>query len=273
MSTFIQPVTPVAVEAATKAPAGTTSASTNEVISVTDSSGPVVIEAPATGIFEVSSATEGADIQIQGAGTAAVAIGTATLGGDKQSAAGTAFQIADEYQGSAIVNFQGAIVDGPKVDLTTATPEGSTIADNAPTGTDSVDLYVKTGAGNDQVQGSSGADFIRLGAGDDVFNAGAGNDVVRVGAGNDSGTLGLGDDILYFTVDQLQGTSTNTITDFDASLAGNDKIQIDAGLEGLVDIDGVGTNAIVINLSGEQSGTTLIVSEGESIDADDIEFV
>ena len=69
-----------------------------------------------------------------------------------------------------------------------------------------------------------------LGAGDDTFNAGGGDDIVRTWFWYDTATLGAGDDIAYFTVDQLQGTQTKTITDFDAS--GNDKIQIEKSLEG-----------------------------------------
>ena len=85
--------------------------------------------------------------------------------------------------------------------------------------------------------------------------------------------LVLGDNLFHGhdLVPQLQGQSVNTITDFDAN--GNDKIQIDADLEGLADLEGVGTNAIKITLSGAQTGTTAVISEGESIDEDDIEFV
>jgi Ca2+-binding RTX toxin-like protein len=233
--------------------------------------GPAFIEVPETGIIEVSSQAQGANIVIEGTGTAEVFIGTATIGGNPQTAAGTAYQIADDYQGTATVNLTGSIVGESKVDLTTETPEGSSIAENAPTGTNDLDFYVKTGAGNDQVQGTDGVDFIRLGAGNDSFNAGAGDDIVRVGIGNDSGTLGAGDDILYLTVDQLQGDNVNTITDFDAN--GNDKIQLDANLEDLVVIDGIGNSAITITLTGAQTGTTAVVSQGQSIDADDIEFV
>ena len=135
----------------------------------------------------------------------------------------------------------------------------------------SIDYYINAGAGNDQVAGSRGNDFLRLGAGDDTFDAADGDDIVRTGSGNDTGSLGLGDDTVYFTVDQLQGTQSKTITDFDAK--GNDKIQIDADLEDLISIDGVGTNSITINLSGSQTGTTTVVSQGETIDDDDIEFV
>jgi Ca2+-binding RTX toxin-like protein len=280
VSTIIPPVTPVSTETATEAPAGTTtSVSSGETVAVTDSSAPVFIEAPATGAFEVASAVEGANVIIDGPGTAAVEIGTAVdAEGNPLSGSGTSYQVADDYQGPSVANLGGAITDGAKVDPSTATVGGGTIASNLP-GVDSnafataanLDFYVNTGAANDQVQGSQGNDFIRLGAGNDQFNAGAGDDIVRVGIGNDSGTLGAGNDILYLTVDQLQGDNVNTITDFDVN--GDDKIQIDADLEDLVDIEGIGTNAIIITLSGAQTGTTAVISEGESIDGDDIEFV
>ena len=54
---------------------------------------------------------------------------------------------------------------------------------------------------------------------------------------------------------------------------GDDKIQIDADLEGLIEIEGFGTNKIIITLSGAQSGTTEFVSRGETIDDDDVQFV
>ena len=273
-------MTPVSTETAVSPPAGTTtSVSTGETVAVTDSSAPVVIEAPATGVFEASSATQGADIVIEGTGTAGVVIGTAVdADGNKLSSSGTSYQIADDYQGGAVVNLNGAITGGDNVDTSTDATGGGTIASNLP-GSDgnafataaNIDYYVNTGAANDQVEGSAGNDFIRLGAGDDAFNAGAGDDIVRMGTGNDAGTLGAGDDIVYLTVDQLQGVNAKAITDFDAN--GNDKIQIDADLEDLVEIEGVGTNGIVITLSGAQTGETVIVSEGESIDEDDIEFV
>ena len=284
MSTIIQPVTPVSTETAVKPAAGTTTpVASGETVAVTDpnsgAGNPTVLEAPATGVFEVGSASEGSNIVIEGTGTADVVIGTTVdADGNKLSGSGTAFQIDENYQGSATVNLNGAITGGEKVDTSTETPAGNSIADNLPGGdsnafatASNLDFYISTGAANDEVQGSAGNDFIRLGAGDDVFNAAGGDDIVRVGTGNDSGSLGAGDDILYLTVDQLQGKNVNTITDFDAN--GNDKIQIDGDLEGLVDIEGVGTKAIVITLSGAQTGTTAVVSEGESIDDDDIEFV
>ena len=272
-------MTPVSTETAITPSAGTeTAVSSGETIAVTDSTGTVTVEVPLTGVFEVTSATDGANVVIEGDGTAIVEIGTAVdANGNPLSGSGTAFQIDEDYQGTVVVNLEGAIVDGTKVDISLDTGSGS-IASNLP-GSDSnafatsaeIDFYINTGSANDQVEGSAGNDFIRLGAGDDVFNAGDGDDIVRTGSGDDSGTLGAGDDIAYFTVDQLQGSQTKTFTDFDAN--GNDKIQIDSDLKDLVSIEGQGTNAIKINLSGTQTGTTSVISEGETIDNDDIEFV
>jgi Ca2+-binding RTX toxin-like protein len=277
VSTIIFPITPISIDGNVKGKAGdVVKATSGETIAVTDpaskGSNAVVIEAPDSGIIEIASGTVDANVIITGSGTAAVAIGTGTSGGDAVSAAGSTFQVEDSYQGNVLVNLNGAIISGGSVDTTTETPGGGTIADNlgtVPNG--GIDFYINTGSANDQVQGSAGNDFIRLGAGDDLFNAGAGDDIIRMGTGNDSGTLGAGNDIVYLTVDQLQGVNAKTITDFDVN--SDDKIQIDADLKGLVEIKDVGSNSIVISLTGAQTGETVIVSEGNSIDEDDIEFV
>ena len=265
-------MTPVSTEAATPLPEGTTavSATSGQSFIVTSGEGTagLVLEGPAS----LASSVEGANVEIDGPGTQPVTIGTAVdADGNPISAAGTSYQVADDYEGSAVVNLNGAITGGTKVDTSTEAIGGGTIADNLPTDNANLDFYVNLGSGNDEAQGSAGNDFIRLGAGDDAVNAGAGDDIVRLGTGDDVATLGLGDDIIYLTVDQLQGTNAKAITDFDVN--GNDKIQIDADLEGLVEIEGLGTNSIRITLSGEQSGTTDILSQGASIDEDDIEFV
>ena len=231
---------------------------------------PITIEAPETGAFKLAVGTAGSNVVVTGDGTAEITIGNAKdADGGELDASGSSFHIADDYRGTVIANLEDAIVDGT-VDTTADTGNGS-IADNGPTGAGDVNYYINSGAANDQIGGSKGADFVRLGAGDDTFNTGAGNDIVRVGTGDDTGSLGKGDDLLYLTVDQIQGESTNTIKDFDS--AGNDKIQIEASLEGLTEISGLGTKEIKITLSGAQTGTTTIVSGGETIDEDDIEFV
>lgn len=284
MSAVIQVVTPVSTADSVQPTAGATAqANSGETFVVTDpevgATTPTTITAPETGAFKVAVGTSQANVVVKGDGTAGVTIGNATdAGGGELNAAGSSFQIADNYRGTVIANLSGAIVDGTKVNTSTDTGNGS-IAANMPGSTNSsgfasstdIDYYINTGAANDQVETTRGNDFVRLGAGNDTFNTGAGDDIVRTGSGDDSGTLGAGEDIVYFTVDQLQGSQTKTIKDFDAN--GNDKIQIASNLEGLVEITGQGTKAIKITLSGAQTGTTAVISEGETIDDDDIQFV
>lgn len=280
MSAVIPPVAPVDADSSSikpvpvsENPVNTVSNGSNVAVTTPDSSptNPVVIQLPTTGTVTIAPATPGANVAIRGDGNATVNIGIAQdSSGGVQNGSGSTIQVDNGYQGSVIANLAGAVVDGPNVDTSTDTGFG-TIADNAPTGASGIDYYINTGAGADQIEGSRGNDFIRAGAGNDTVNAGAGNDVVRLGSGDDQVTLGSGDDIVYFTVDQLQGTQSKTITDFDTN--GNDKIQIDADLQGLVSITGQGTNKITISLSGSQVGTTTVESGGQTIDNDDIEFV
>ena len=283
MSAVIQPVAPISTATATSPAAGTTTVATSgQTFVVTDpnsgATSPTTITAPETGAFQVAAGAAQSNIVVNGTGTAGVTIGNATgATGGELNAAGSSFQIADTYRGTVVANLSGAIVDGTKVDVSTDTGNGSIganlpgSASNAFATSSNIDYYINTGAANDQVEGSKGNDFVRLGAGNDTFNTGAGDDIVRTGSGDDSGTLGAGEDIVYFTVDQLQGNQTKTIKDFDAN--GNDKIQIESSLKDLVDITGQGTNAIKITLSGAQTGTTAVISEGNTIDDDDIEFV
>ena len=236
---------------------------------------PVTIVVPETGEINIASGTPGAEYIIEGNGDAVIQIGNAVdANGNPLAGSGSTFQIDEDYQGSVRANLEGAITDGSKVDTSTETFSGNTIADAAPSNAaDDFDFYVNTGAADDEIGGSQGSDFIRAGAGDDIVNAGEGNDLVRAGAGDDVVTLGQGDDIIYYTVDQLQGNTkqTDICIDFDSN--GDDKIQIDADLEGLIEIEGFGTNKIIITLSGAQSGTTEFVSRGETIDEDDVQFV
>ena len=286
MSFYIQPVTPISTDSAIANPeaGATTTISSGEVFVVTDprsgADDPVTIQTPDSGAVEIGVATVESNIVIEGTGTAAVVFGTVeTSSGDPLDSAGTAIQIEDNYKGTVLVNFQDAITTGGVVDTAIETPDGGSIAANMPGGEvdankpDNANLafYIKGGAANDNLEGSSASDFIRCGAGDDRFDAAGGDDIVRLGAGDDEGYLGNGDDIVYMTVDQLQGDSVNIIKDFNTF--GDDKIQIDNDLEELVTYDGVGTNTIIITLSGAQDGKTAIVSEGEAFDDDDIEFV
>lgn len=220
-----------------------------------------MIVVPESGEINIASGTPGADYIIEGIGDAVIRIGNAIdADGNVLIAAGSTYQVDNDFEGTVIVNLDGAICDS--VDINTITTTGI-IASALPQSLSELerdfqfyfDFYVNAGAGEDQIQGSSCKDFIRAGAGDDVV------------------TLGQGDDINYYTVDQLQGNlkETDICIDFDSN--GDDKIQIDADLEGLIKIEGFGTNKIIIILSGAQSGTTEFVSRGETIDDDDVQFV
>lgn len=224
--------------------------------------------------------------------------------GKPLSMAGAVIQAQDSSTGGKVVNLEGAnvnsgaIVDGG-IDLGAQGRGGSgTIASNAPAGTflpsaqaliaavfptSNQDIllagnppatYIHTGAGNDQIEGSEGIDFIRAGAGNDIINSGGGNDIVRGGSGSDNITLGTGNDVLYYTVDQIQGTSTDTISDFNAVGSGADLIQIKKDLQSFIRIDGIGTSQIVLNYAqAGLTGTTTIINQAGIIKTTDIQFV
>ena len=277
MSALVSAVTPIEVTSVVEQPtAGSTIAVTSgTTFAITDpetAEEPVTINTSTDDTVNLALGTESTDVIISGTGTGDVVIGIAESGGNTLGAGGSALQVTDDFEGSVTANLTGAIISDTKVDTSIESPDGGTIASNAPSDVGQLDYYVKGGAGDDQLQGSQGVDFIRGGAGDDTINAAGGDDIIRFGSGDDTATLGDGDDTVYFTVDQLQGVSTNTITDFDSS--GNDKIQIDSALEGRVDISGQGTDTIIISLSGSETGTTTVESTGgETIDEDDIEFI
>ncbi len=287
MSALISAVTPNGIALSAVPPIDTALANTPpvgssvEVISgqkyaITDPTASLSNEAttfiaPTEGNFELGAAVGKANIVVTGSGAATVEIGSCVdAAGNFLDGSGSTFQVDDGYAGKVIVDLSDSMLSKQKVDKAIDTGSG-TISENAPAGSGEFDYYVNTGSGDDQVEGSTGDDFLRLGAGDDSFDAGGGDDLVRLGSGNDTGALGAGDDKVYLTVDQLQGTQTKTITDFDSS--GDDKIQLDSSLEGRVEITGQGTNTITITLSGTETGTTTFVSEGGTIDIDDIEFV
>ena len=235
----------------------------------------VIIGASNADVFTVASGVAGSNVAITAESNTTIEIGTAfTINADGNATplngAGTSFQVDETFEGSAIVNLDGAIIsDDAKVDLDTETWNGTTIADNAPAGAEGIDYYVNTGAGNDAIEGSRGNDFLRGGAGNDAINAGAGNDIVRPGAGTDDVTLGAGEDTLYLTVDQLQGETTNTITDF---TAGEDTIQIDADLLSRTELNFVDGD-LIIELTGSETGSTTVQSLNDDISEDDVEFV
>ncbi|QEY32408.1 calcium-binding protein [Synechococcus sp. RSCCF101] len=159
---------------------------------------------------------------------------------------------------SRIVDFQN-VTAGDPVDTGAATSGGGTIASNAPAGAPVIDgVYFNSGAGNDAIAGSGANDFIRAGAGDDIINTGDGDDVVRGGSGSDTITLGGGADTVYYTIDQLDG-STDTVTDFSS----DDKISLDSDVSASI-------SGNVITLTGADGRTsTLLLPEGQDYEIDD----
>lgn len=163
--------------------------------------------------------------------------------------------------GDSTVAYNGGVIDTAAV----VSGNGSgtqTIAQAAgglaPAG--GIAYYASGGSGNDQIEGSSLNDFIRGGAGNDTINGFGGNDLIRGGAGSDVISGGAGADTLYYTSDQLDG-STDTFTDF---ATGIDKIAV----QGNVAFTGTGTNTITFTASG-----TKVVSNGSVINAADINIV
>ncbi|MFB2531728.1 Hint domain-containing protein [Paracoccus sp. p3-h83] len=59
----------------------------------------------------------------------------------------------------------------------------------------SIGINIDTGAGNDLITGSGGADSIIAGAGSDTINGGNGNDTIAAGDGDDDITFGAGDSV------------------------------------------------------------------------------
>jgi len=266
--------TPIAGGAASPAVAGETFVVTDPTTSTTAAS---VNIPPATnsGTVNLAVGTKGGMLSVTGEGTATLNVGGATsAAGGAEDASGAAIGISEDYAGKVIANFTNAFISADNTIDATAKLGGATtsIGDNAPAGSVAgVNLYVNTGKGADEIGGSDKSDFVRAGAGNDEVNAGAGNDIVRVGSGSDKATLGKGDDNLYLTVDQLGDGDVNTITDFDSD--GDDKMTFNKDMEGRLTITGQGTNTITISLSGDTTATTMITSNGGTIDADDISFV
>ena len=281
MSIFITPVPALDAAAAENPAAGSSSTGVSgDKFVVTDpTSGPIEINGPGSGgEIRVASGVNNANVKLDGPIGDEIGITTAfDAAGNPLDGSGSAFQVAEDFEGTVIANLEGAITSGASVDLSTETEVG-TIADAAGGTIEEGGLggdfayYVNGGAGNDQIQGSEGADFIRGGAGNDRINAGDGDDLVRVGSGSDSVTLGAGADTVYWTVDQFEGDSVNIITDFNS---GEDKIAIDADLSDRIEVDfAEDGQSFTVTLSGDTTGTTTVISQGDAFEfPEDFEFV
>jgi len=102
--------------------------------------------------------------------------------------------------------------------------------------TDVVGDLIVTGAGNDTINGTAGADNVNAGAGDDTLNGNAGDDILLGGTGNDTINGGTG-------ADRMDGG------------AGNDTYTVDNAADIL--IDSGGTETVQSLLAAFTLGATL----------------
>lgn len=169
--------------------------------------------------------------------------------------------------GDASVAYNGDTVNTAATVTGNAAGETVSIADAAGNQGGNFAFYAHSGAGDDQLEGSSLSDFIRGGAGNDTINALGGNDLIRGGSGADNVTGGAGADTLYYTADQLDG-SVDTFVDF---TSGTDKITFDSTqVSSIQSINGIGTKSIFVTGA---NGTVVISSQNDDIQASDIDFV
>jgi len=172
---------------------------------------------------------------------------------------------------SSDVAYNNAVVVNPNASLTSGGTVSSAAGGLTPpiSGTAQTNpgfaFYAHAGAGNDQIEGSAQNDFIRGGAGNDTINGFGGNDVIRGGSGSDLIRGGNGNDTLYYTSDQLDG-STDTFSDF---VTGTDKIAVaSTSVASTAGITGFGTNTITFTAS-----QTKVISGDTAINITDIQIV
>jgi Ca2+-binding RTX toxin-like protein len=171
--------------------------------------------------------------------------------------------------GDDSVAYNSDVVNNDATVAGNAGDEPVTIAQAAGGQGGSFAFYAHSGAGNDQIEGSSLSDFIRGGAGNDEINSFGGNDLIRGGSGSDTVTSGPGADTLYYTADQLDG-SEDTFVDFSS---GEDKISFDSTQVASLDqISGLGTKSIFVS-GADGTVVVTVTSQNDVINGDDINFV
>jgi len=180
---------------------------------------------------------------------------------------------------SSDVAYNNAVVVDPNASLASGGTVSSAAGGLTPSilGTEQTQqgfaFYAHAGAGNDQIEGSAQNDFIRGGLGNDTINGFGGNDVIRGGSGADSIFGGDGNDTLYYTSDQLDG-STDIFVDF---RTGIDKIAVaKTAYSSTTGIEGLGTRTITFTATGTKvtspvSTNPLVIST--VINASDIIFI
>lgn len=137
----------------------------------------------------------------------------------------------------------------------------SRMATYADTAGDTQATYAYVLAGNDLINGSSGADALLGYAGTDTLVGGAGSDVLRGGAGNDLLRGGTGNDTLtgesgadIFRFDTAISANIDKITDFNATVQ-HDRIQLE--------------NSIFTKLAAGTLGSANYVEGTGALDAND----
>ena len=83
---------------------------------------PVTVVVPETGEINIASGTPGADYIIEGIGDAIIRVGNAIdADGNVLLAAGSTYQVDNDYEGTVIVNLDGAICDSVDINIITTT--------------------------------------------------------------------------------------------------------------------------------------------------------
>ena len=162
--------------------------------------------------------------------------GTTTLKlSDTLKTVGRNFEFKNGNQVVQALKIDASDLDQVRLKIGTSTNKNN-IINSGPlaTGYEINGIYLDSGAGDDQITGTSFNDFIRGGIGDDIINAGDGDDICRLGRGNDVIDLGDGADILFLTIDQLGQTDLNKIINFDFN---EDRILIHSDLKNMIYID------------------------------------